>query len=153
MKRRERGKVDKIHLRKYRGGSQFMTFCLNLRKFLQVCRNLRTFVAVPENLRFTHLGAKKNCESWVPSQKKEFPAMFSPWISCHYHPRQPTEWTGFPAFLFQLQLSERRIWFHKSGQIATWLEQSRLILLTIFSARLRRVVLPHPGGEYITTVG
>ena len=59
MKRRERGKVDKIHLRKYRGGSQFMTFCLNLRKFLQVCRNLRTFVAVPENLRFTHLGAKK----------------------------------------------------------------------------------------------
>ena len=46
-----------------------MTFCLNLRKFLQVCRNLRTFVAVPENLRFTHLGAKKNCESWVPSQK------------------------------------------------------------------------------------
>ena len=38
-------------------------------QFLQVCRNLRTFVVVPENLRFTHLGAKKNCESWVPSQK------------------------------------------------------------------------------------
>ena len=77
MKRRERGKVDKIHLRKYRGGSQFMTFCLNLRKFLQVCRNLRTFVAVPENLRFTHLGAKKNYESWVPSQKNR--------ISSHVH--------------------------------------------------------------------
>ena len=36
---------------------------------LQFCRNLRIFVVVPENLRFTHLGAKKNCESWVPSQK------------------------------------------------------------------------------------
>ena len=59
--------------------SQFTHFCCDLwyfvsiyalmLQFLQVCRNLRTFVVVPENLRFTHLEAKKNCESWVPSQK------------------------------------------------------------------------------------
>ena len=58
-----------------------MTFFLKLRKFLQVCRNLRTFVAVPENLRFTHLGAKKNCESWVPSQKNRISSHDSSFIS------------------------------------------------------------------------
>ena len=78
---------------------------------------------------------------------------FLPVISCHYHPRQSTQLICFQAFWCQLPWSKRRILNHKTVHIATWLEQRRLILLTIFSAWVRRVVLPHPGAEYMTTVG
>ena len=69
--------------------SQFTHFCCDvwyfvsiyalMLQFLQVCRNLRTFVVVPENLRFTHLRAKKKCESWVPSQKNRISSHATKW--------------------------------------------------------------------------
>ena len=94
--------------------SQFTHFCCDLwyfvsiyalmLQFLQVCRNLRTFVVVPENLRFTHLGAKKNCESWVPSQKNRI----SSHATIHQYFSNRISIVGLPEILSEA--SEISIW-------------------------------------------
>ena len=86
MKRKERGKVDKKHLRKYKGGSQLLLcgfLCKNcthlvsiyalLLRFMIFCLNLRASVAIFASLsQFTHFcrGARESAIYAFGSQKK-----------------------------------------------------------------------------------